>query len=73
MTSQHLKTKYFELMRRYCQVGTLLPADHETFDFDDERAVADLAMVLLELGDIQREMDQVTQEARALSTQGAHT
>ena len=58
-----LRTLHLELMKRYCAVGSLLPRDVETFDYDDEAAWADVAMVLAELAKIQGEMDALRIQA----------
>jgi hypothetical protein len=64
MTPQ--QTRYFNLMRRFCQVGALLP-DREKVDFNDPRSAAEIELLLKELGRIGREMDQVAAEAERIN------
>jgi len=55
--------KYFNLMRRFCEVAVLLPVDRENVHFSDPVAAAKIKLLLEELNRIQGEMDRVAEEA----------
>jgi hypothetical protein len=65
MSDANRKAQFFTLMRRFNELGCLLPA-LDDFDTDDAAAVAEAQLVIAEMNKTRSEMDRlIDQEAAA--------
>jgi hypothetical protein len=53
------RDRFFELAKRYIQLGYLLPQDRYDFDTDDIAAVAEATVILDEMHKTKSEMDEL--------------
>ena len=69
--SDDRKAKFFALMRRFNQLGCLLPALGD-LDADDMAAIAEAEMVIAEMNKTRAEMDAVLDQENAARKATCH-